>query len=117
MCPEQHYWGRTLDTLSKRVVARSIYHTTSLTQYEEYRQDVGRQTREIISKLRPQDLWQPVQPSCLQRVIDEGAVTRAAQGLLEYLGRSTIAGLLMPPTQHNFVHPNQAARLQKRFMV
>jgi len=78
-----------------------------------YRQTVGRRTREIVTGLRPEELHRRVEPSRLQRVMDEGAVVEQARGLVDYWGRRTIAGLLlMPPTRHNFVHLNQALRIK-----
>ena len=80
-----------------------------------YRMAVGRRTRQIVSSLPPADLKSKVDPARLQRVSDEGAVLPAAQGLLDYWGRRTLAGLLlMPPTRHNFVHLNEAERLKNR---
>jgi hypothetical protein len=80
-----------------------------------YRSTVGLRTREIVSKLEPQDLRKKVTPSRLQRVINDGAVVEAASGLLDYWGRRTIAGLLlMPPTRHNFVHLNEAFRIKQK---
>lgn len=81
----------------------------------DYRMDVGRRTREIVKDLQPQDLKQKVDPSRLERVLDEGAVVREASGLIAYWGRRNIAGLLlMPATRHNFIHLNEAARIKRR---
>lgn len=80
-----------------------------------YRQSVGRRTREIVASLRPEQLRQKVDPVRLQQVLDQGAVVPEAQGLIDYWGRRTIAGLLlMPPTRHNFIHLNEAQRVKKR---
>jgi hypothetical protein len=80
-----------------------------------YRLAVGRRTREIVKVLQPADLSKKVDPRHLQRVADEGAVVEAAQGLIDYWGKRTIAGLLlMPPTRHNFIHLNEATGLKNR---
>lgn len=80
-----------------------------------YRLAVGRETREIVTQLSPQELKKKVDPARLQQILEEGYVLPAAQGLLDYWGRRDIAGLLlMPPTRHNFVHLNEAQRLKKR---
>jgi hypothetical protein len=80
-----------------------------------YRVTVGRGTREIVRRLTPEALKQKVQPDRLQRVLDQGVVVEAAWGIVEYWSRRDIAGLLlMPPTRHNFIHLNEAARLKQR---
>jgi hypothetical protein len=80
-----------------------------------YRLTVGRQTREIVSRLQPEALKQKVDPSRLGRVMDEEAVVEAARGVIDYWGHLTIAGLLlMPPTRHCFVHLNESLRLKQR---
>jgi len=80
-----------------------------------YRVGVGRHTREIVRELGPERLKQKVDPSRIQRVIDEGALAEAARGIAEYWSRRDIAGLLlMPATRHNLVHLNEALDLKRR---
>jgi hypothetical protein len=80
-----------------------------------YRFTVGQRTRAIVQALRPEDLKSKVEPSRLQRLMDEGAVVEAARGLIDYWGKRTFAELLlMPPTRHNFIHLNEALRLKRR---
>jgi DinB superfamily len=80
-----------------------------------YRLAVGRRTREIVKQLPPEELKRNVEPSRLQRVMDEGAVVEAAIGIADYWGERTIAGLLlMPATRHNLVHLNEALQLKRR---
>lgn len=76
---------------------------------------VGHRTREIVRQLEPQELRQKVDPSRLQRVMDEGAVVEGAQSIVEYWSRQDIAGLLLiPATRHNLVHLNEVLRLKRR---
>jgi hypothetical protein len=81
-----------------------------------YRQAVGRNTRQIVQGLWPEALKLKVDPGRLQRVVDEGAVLLpAGQGVIEYWGKRTIAGLLlMPATRHNFIHLNEAAKIKEK---
>ena len=82
---------------------------------QTYRQLVGRRTREIVKKLRPEELKQKANPSRLQKVMDEGALLPEAIGILHYWSKRTIAGLLlMPPTRHNFLHLNEAIKIKRR---
>lgn len=81
----------------------------------EYRVAVGCRTREIATKLHPEELRIKVKPSRLQRVLDEGAVVEAARDLTEYWGRRDIAGLLlMPATRHNLVHLNESLKIKRK---
>jgi hypothetical protein len=92
-----------------------LSQTVDIEALRAYRQAVGRRTRETVRQLLPEQLKQKVDPKRLRRVMDEGAVVPEAQGLIDYWGRRTIAGLLlMPPTRHNFIHLNEAARLKRR---
>jgi hypothetical protein len=80
-----------------------------------YRQAVGRRTREIVRKLKPEELKQKVDPARFQKVMDEGALLPEAIGILNYWSKRTIAGLLlMPPTRHNFLHLNEALRIKQK---
>ena len=80
-----------------------------------YRQSVGRRTREIVRKLKPEELKQKVNPSRLQKVMDEGALLPEAIEILNYWSKRTIAGLLlMPSTRHNFLHLNEALRIKQK---
>ncbi|MCP4538131.1 MAG: DinB family protein [Chloroflexi bacterium] len=90
-------------------------HTIDIGAMRAYRVAVGRRTREIVQRLESKDLKQKVDPSRLQRVIDEGAVVEAAMGLIDYWGKRNTAGLLlMPATRHHIVHLNEALKLKKR---
>jgi hypothetical protein len=94
---------------------RQLSAAVDIKALQDYRLAVGRRTREIIEGLRPEQLKQKVDPARLQQVLDEGAVVPEAQGLIDYWGRRTIAGLLlMPPTRHNFIHLNEALRLKRK---
>lgn len=79
-----------------------------------YRQAVGRRTREIVRKLRPEVFRQIVATSRLQNVMDEGGLLPEAIEILNYSSKRTIAGLLfMPPTRHNFLHLNEALQIKQ----
>jgi hypothetical protein len=89
--------------------------TIDIEALRAYRLAVGRRTREIVEGLGPEALKQKVQPSRLQQVMDEGALTEAAVGIKNYWSRRNIAGLLlMPATRHPLVHLNEALDLKRR---
>jgi hypothetical protein len=80
-----------------------------------YRLAVGRRTQEIVRQLRPEDVSKQVEPARLVRVMEEGAVVAAAQRLIDYWGKRTVAGLLlMPPTRHVILHLNEVHKLKRR---
>jgi hypothetical protein len=89
--------------------------TIDIGELRAYRLAVGRRTREIVQQLEPEDLKRKVNPAHLQQVLNEGAVVKPAQGLIDYWNKRDIAGLLlMPPTRHGFVHLNEALRIRRR---
>lgn len=80
---------------------------------KDYRTAVGRRTREQVQKLEPDQLKLRVDPYNLRRLLAEGAVVQSAGDLISYWSGLTLAGLLlMPPTRHNFIHLNEAARIK-----
>ncbi|GIO42780.1 DinB family protein [Paenibacillus apis] len=81
----------------------------------EYRIEVGRKTREIVSHLLPGEFRNKVDAGRIDILKEQNAVKREASWLLEYWGNKTIAGLiLMPATRHIFLHLNKAIRIKKR---
>lgn len=80
-----------------------------------YRSAVGKSTREVVSGLASADIKRKTPVDRLQRLLDEGAVLPKSQGVLDYWGGLTVAGLLlMPPTRHNLVHINEALTLKRK---
>lgn len=98
--------GRSVAALSAQI---------DIVALRSYRQSVGRRTREIVRKLKPEELRQKVDTARLQRVMDEGALVPEATEIASYWGKRTIAGLLlMPATRHNFLHLNEALRIRQK---
>jgi hypothetical protein len=80
-----------------------------------YRVAVGRSTQEMARRLGLEDLKKKVDPSRLERVMEEGALVEAARGIRDYWSKRNIAGLLlMPATRHSIVHLNEALRVKKK---
>jgi hypothetical protein len=83
----------------------------------EYRNEVGKRTRENVLALDPAEWRRGVDPARVARLIPEGAVAPYATGVPEYWGGMTNAGLLlMPPTRHNLIHLNEIMKMKKKFM-
>ncbi len=105
----------TGNAMDAEAIAR-LSATIEIKALRAYRLAVGRRTRQIVKRLKPDVVRQKVDPACLPQVMAEGAVVEAARGLSNYWGNLTIAGLLlMPPTRHNFVHLNEALRLKQKY--
>ncbi|MGE5774883.1 MAG: DinB family protein [Chloroflexota bacterium] len=80
-----------------------------------YRQSVGRRTRALVKKLKPEQFKQKVDPARAQGIMDEDALLPEAGAILNYWSTRTIAGLLlMPPTRHNILHLNEALRIKQK---
>lgn len=108
---EIYHTGNAVDAAG---VAR-LSSAVDIDALRAYRLAVGRETRQIVSKLEPVDLNRKPDPEKLALILAKGAVIEEARGIVEYWGKRTIAELLlMPPTRHNLVHLNEAHRLKNR---
>lgn len=91
--------------------------TVDISELRNYRMAVGKKTREIINRLRANDLKRKMEPEQLQRILDEGAVLNAegSKWLIDFWGRKTVSGiLLMPITRHQIVHINDCLKLKEK---
>lgn len=80
-----------------------------------YRQAVGLRTREIVTRLKLEDLKKKVDPARLAWVLADGAVSEAGGEVIDYWGKLNGAGLLlMPATRHALLHLNEMARIRKK---
>ncbi|MBN2004495.1 MAG: DinB family protein [Anaerolineae bacterium] len=104
----------TGNAMNKAEVA-ALSDALDLAALRDYRVAVGRETRYIVTTAPVEVLKQKVAPARLQQILDEGAVVEAARGIVDYWSRRKLAELLlMPPTRHNLVHLNEAARLKQK---
>jgi hypothetical protein len=80
----------------------------------DYRDCVGKQTRQVVAGLKAEQLPERVQPERIERLLAEGVLLEAGRELADYWGNRTIAGLLlMPATRHNLSHLNECLKLRK----
>lgn len=85
--------------------------------FQQYRDAVGKHTRQVLNELEPQDIKRKVSPHSLKRVLNEGGVLEKDESrwLLDFWGRKNVAGLLqMPITRHQIVHINDSMKLRKK---
>ena len=77
-----------------------------------YRLAVGRRTRSVLRKLKPEPLWEKPAPERIERIRKENAVRPKSEWLLKFWGGNPAANLLlMPATRHPFVHLNEISRM------
>jgi hypothetical protein len=84
-----------------------------------YRNEVGRQTRDIVKHLKQPDLKRKMKPESVERILEEGGVTshKDSVWLLDFWGKKTVEGiLLMPITRHQILHLNGGMNLKKKIM-
>jgi hypothetical protein len=103
--------GNAMDQATMTEFSRAI----NIEVLRNYREAVGRRTREIVKQLQPADLKRKVAPERIRQVMSEGAVVEAARDIVDYWSKRNVAGLLlMPATRHNLVHLNEALRLKRK---
>lgn len=81
----------------------------------DYRAAVGRQTREMLKALNPDDMRRKPAPESLARIMAEGGLTeqKGSKWLLNFWGKKTVAGLiLLPLTRHHVMHLNSCMALK-----
>lgn len=79
----------------------------------QYRNEVGRKSREIIQSLSADDIRRKIPAQRINRILEEGGVTnhKDSIGLLDFWAKKDIAGiLLMPPTRHVLLHLNDCCK-------
>jgi hypothetical protein len=100
--------------MSPKEIAK-LSETISVQALLAYRLAVGKRTRAVVCRVKPEILWAPPAPERLKRICEEGAVKETAAWLLKYWGGHPSANLLlMPATRHCFVHLNEIQRMLPR---
>lgn len=82
-----------------------------------YRNEVGKRTREVIHTLGPEDMKRMVAPERLDIILQCGGVTVQEDSiwLLDFWSKKDIAGiLLMPPTRHVMLHLNDCCKWKEQ---
>jgi len=83
----------------------------------EYRNEVGRRTKNILKNLAEHDLKRKFQKDQVDRILIEGGVTEHPDSiwLLDFWERKNVAGiLLMPITRHQMGHLNDCLKLKEK---
>ncbi len=80
----------------------------------EYRNSVGKRTKELISIISIKDMKRKFTQLQIDRCLTEGCVTQQEDSiwLKDFWGKKTVAGIfLMPVTRHQIVHVNDCQKL------
>lgn len=106
---------RDVGTSMQRTELAAFSQQIDLEVLKRYRLAVGRNTREIILTLQPEELRQKVDPHSIQRLFNEGTLVEAAYELAEVWARWKKSGLLtMPATRHTFTHLNEMRVIRQK---
>lgn len=84
-----------------------------IVQLQQYRDEVGKQTRKLIKNLQFNDLKTKVKQEDILRIFKEGGVDDVpeANWLLDFWARKNTFGILfMPACRHQLVHLNECFR-------
>jgi hypothetical protein len=104
-------YGGVGNEMSLEDIAR-LSQAINLKALLAYRLAVGKRTRQLVRRIKPNQLWESPSPERLTCVVEERAVSEKASWLLNYWGRNATANLLlMPATRHGFAHLNEIRRM------
>ncbi len=108
--------GNSLDTDEIRQMSSHI----RIDELKAYRLAVGRNTEDIIRRLKNGDMKRKVYKENLHRILDEKAVddVDSANWLIDFWGKKDVAGIiLMPCLRHQLVHLNESMEALKRTLI
>ncbi|HEB5000640.1 TPA: DinB family protein [Clostridioides difficile] len=83
-----------------------------------YRNEVAKNTIEVVKDLKAEDMKRKVSPIDLERILVTGGVIKHEDSiwLLDFWGNKDIAGIfLMPPTRHVILHLNDCCKWKEYF--
>lgn len=97
----------------------SFSQHVNISELIEYRNEVGKATREIVRNLMSEDMKRKPEEAGLRKIMEEGGLTEQTDSvwLLDFWGNKDVAGLLlMPPTRHVTLHLNDCFRWKEYIM-
>ena len=83
----------------------------------QYRNAVGKRSREILLHLHSSDMKRKVEPGSIARILSEGGVTEQKDSiwLLDFWSKKDVAGIIMMPlTRHQTLHLNDCYRWKEK---
>lgn len=108
LCTPFHHTGNSMKHDDMKV----FYANIDIEELKNYRQAIGKKTREALKKLTTADFKRKISSESLKKIQGKGSVAATDIWLLEFWGRKKIAGIItMPLTRHLLVHLNSSFRL------
>ena len=102
-----------IEDLTMNILVIQLSKSLRIQELLEYRNEVGRKSREIIQTLSPDDIRRKIPAQRISRILEEGGITNHEDSiwLLDFWAKKDIAGiLLMPPTRHVMLHLNDCCK-------
>ena len=90
------------------VYVADLTSRVDISELRAYRAAVGRQTREIIRQLSPDDLTQLANPERIARAFASGAVVKNGRWVEKFWDGKSVGFFLWLGTGHNFMHLGEA---------
>ena len=103
----------TGNSLSKEEI-KKLAKEININKLKYYNDKINERTINLIKKLKAEDMKRKINKISLDKVINEGGVSKDNLWLIDYWGKKDIAGLLlMPLSRHIIVHLNQCYKYIK----
>ena len=103
----------TGNSLTKEEI-KKLAKEININKLKYYNDKINERTINLIKKLKAEDMKRKINKISLDKVINEGGVSKDNLWLIDYWGKKDIAGLLlMPLSRHIIVHLNQCYKYIK----
>ena len=97
----------TGNSLTKEEI-KKLAKDINIDKLKYYNDKVSEKIINLIKRLKAEDMKRKINKICLEKIINEGGVSKDNLWLIDYWGKKDIAGLLlMPLSRHIIVHLNQ----------
>ena len=97
----------TGNSLTKEEI-KKLAEDINIDKLKYYNDKVSEKIINLIKRLKAEDMKRKINKICLEKIINEGGVSKDNLWLIDYWGKKDIAGLLlMPLSRHIIVHLNQ----------
>lgn len=103
----------TGNSLTKEEI-KKLAKEININKLKYYNDKISERTINLIKRLKAEDMKRKINKISLDKVINEGGVSKDNLWLIDYWGKKDIAGLLlMPLSRHIIVHLNQCYKYIK----
>ena len=103
----------TGNSLTKEEI-KKLAKEININKLKYYNDKISERTINLIKRLKAEDMKRKINKISLDKIINEGGVSKDNLWLIDYWGKKDIAGLLlMPLSRHIIVHLNQCYKYIK----